>query len=122
MSKNKIRVYYNSACPVCNAGVRHQKGKMQQCEVIWNDVHKNIDARFDLDSELNFIRERLHVIDKSGNINIGIDAFITLWKESSNDTWKAKLLAAPVMHGCAVVAYNIFAWLLYQWNKLLGHW
>jgi hypothetical protein len=41
--KAKIKVYYNSACPVCKAGIESQKGKESSCEIQWNDVHQHHD-------------------------------------------------------------------------------
>ena len=119
------KVYYNSACPVCNAGIKDQRKRMQGCgvnNIEWVDVHNNPDAVSELESSLEQVRERLYVKDDKGQLNIGIDAFIQLWQQTPNQRWLARLFQLPVIRSLARVAYNGFAWLLYRWNRALKHW
>lgn len=120
--REKIKVYYNSACPVCNYGITKQKGRMQECNVDWLDVHSNTESRKDISADLEFIRERLHAIDENGNVQVGIDAFITIWTHSPGERWKASLISLPVIRQLATFGYNIFARLLYKWNRGRGRW
>jgi len=115
-------VYYNSACPVCDSGVRFQKKKMDQTNTVWRDVHCDITARSDLQSDLEFVRKRLHVVDMHGRLRIGMDAFIALWSESPGEEWKARIFSHPVFYRFSVIAYNCFSWLLYRLNILLNRW
>ena len=73
----KLKVYYNSACPVCKAGIEGQMEKESRCEIQWNDVHQKNALVSDLNSDLESVRERLHVIDENGQIQIGFDAFLS---------------------------------------------
>ncbi len=119
------KVYYNSACPVCNAGIKDQRKRMQDCgvnNIEWVDVHNNPDAVSEVESSLEQVRERLYVKDDKGQLNIGIDAFIQLWQQTPNQRWLARLFQLPVIRSLARVAYNGFAWLLYRWNRALKHW
>ena len=119
------KVYYNSACPVCNAGIKDQRRRMQECgvnDIEWVDVHNNPDAVSEVESSLEQVRERLYVKDGKGQLNIGIDAFIHLWQQTPNQRWLARLFQLPVIRSLARVAYNGFAWLLYRWNRALKHW
>lgn len=120
--REKIKVYYNSACPVCNYGINRQKERMGGCDVDWLDVHNNIESRKEISADLEFIRERLHAIDENGSVKVGIDAFITIWKRSPGEHWKASIISLPVIKQIATVSYNIFARILYKWNRILGHW
>ena len=124
-----ISVFYNSACPVCNAGINEQKKRFNTAgvnvrKVQWNDVHTNnkVISQLNDDVDLSFIRERLHVIDTTGEVQVGIDAFITLWNISPSEKWKANILQKPVIHSLAITFYNIFASLLFRWNRLRGNW
>lgn len=119
---NPINVYYNSACPVCDMGIKHQKKIMQNCNVNWTDIHIDTANLKELHSDIEFVRKRLHVIDGSGKLHIGIDAFIAIWNVSPNEKWKARLFSAPVIHGLSSLIYNIFAWALYKRNRLLKRW
>ncbi|MBS0299541.1 MAG: DUF393 domain-containing protein [Proteobacteria bacterium] len=119
------KVYYNSACPVCNAGIKNQRQRMQLCgikNIEWVDVHNNPDAVSETGNPLEQVRERLHLKDDSGELHIGIDAFIHLWQRTPNQCWLAKLLQLPVIGSLARYAYNGFARLLYCWNRALKHW
>lgn len=117
-----LKVYYNSACPVCSSGINAQRNRMLGCDVAWNDVHSDPTCRDDLRADLEFVRKRLHVVDEQGNTRIGIDAFISLWRMSPGERRKARFFSLPIVHLLAVWAYNAFAFCLYKWNKALKHW
>lgn len=119
------KVYYNSACPVCNAGIKDQRQRMERCgikDVDWVDVHNSPGAVSETGNPLEQVRERLHVKDDSGRLRIGIDAFIYLWQQTPNQRWLANLLQLPVIGSLTRLAYNGFARLLYRWNRALKHW
>lgn len=119
------KVYYNSACPVCNAGIKDQRQRMEKCginDIEWVDVHNNPDTVSEVNNSLEQVRERLHVKDDNGELAIGIDAFIRLWQQTPNQRWLAKLFQWPIIRPIARLAYNGFAKLLYRWNRMLKHW
>jgi hypothetical protein len=76
----KVKVYYNSACPVCNAGITGQRERMAGCgtDVDWIDIHRDAKAANEIGAEREFVRERLHVVDESGKVRIGAEAFEAL--------------------------------------------
>ncbi|MDQ3582453.1 MAG: DUF393 domain-containing protein [Pseudomonadota bacterium] len=58
------KVYYNSACPVSNAGIKDQRRRMEACgieDIEWVDVHTDPEAVSELGAPLEQVRERLHV-------------------------------------------------------------
>ncbi|WP_253938489.1 DUF393 domain-containing protein [Hahella sp. HN01] len=118
----KIRVFYNSACPVCDAGIKFQQKKGAVCGVEWEDVHLDNDKVKDFNADLEFVRERLHVIDLNGDLRVGYEAFIAIWEVSSSEQWKAKVSKVPGLRWLLNKTYNVFAWCLYQWNRALKHW
>jgi predicted DCC family thiol-disulfide oxidoreductase YuxK len=117
-----MKVYYNSACPVCKAGIEGQMKKDSLCEVQWNDVHNDNALASEVEADLAFVRERLHVVDESGKIQVGFDAFLAIWRNSPKETWKARLLGLPVVRPLCRLAYNLFAAALYRWNLSKKHW
>lgn len=121
-TRNPLKVYYNSACPVCKAGIEHQKGKMEACPVEWKDVHSNNRLVSQLHAELEQVRKRLHVVDELGRVHVGFDAFLIIWQHSPTEKWKAKLLALPLVKQLAHISYNLFAAILYKWNRVKKHW
>lgn len=118
----KMKVYYNSACPVCKAGIEGQMEKDSVCNIQWNDVHRNGDLVDEINSDLEFVRERLHVVDENGNLQIGFDAFLAIWRNSPKETWKAKVFGLPLIRQTCHAAYNLFAAALYKWNKYKQRW
>ena len=119
---DEICVYYNSACPVCNAGINYQKGKAVEKEFKWNDVHNDNRLAEELSSDLETLRKYLHVTDRHGSTHIGIDAFIVIWKNSDKQGYLATLFSLPLIHTMAKVAYHVFASALYRWNRWKKHW
>lgn len=117
-----IKVYYNSACPVCNAGISSQKEKMMGCNIQWTDVHTEADVYREISSDLEFVRERLHAVDERGEIKVGIEAFEVIWRNSPGERWKAGIISLPVIKQICSVLYNLFARLLYKWNRWKHHW
>jgi len=117
-----IKVFFNSACPVCNAGITSQQNKQSSCGVEWKDVHLDNELVQDLDAELEFVRERLHVIDENGDLQIGFNAFITIWRHSPGEQWKAALSSLPLLKQLLNMFYNLFARALYRWNRSKKHW
>jgi predicted DCC family thiol-disulfide oxidoreductase YuxK len=123
-----ISVYYNSACPVCDSGIQGYRKKENAENIIWKDIHydqssiDNLNRELEVSLDLEFVRKRLHLVDQNGELKVGIDAFIVLWKISESGQWKARFFSFPIIHGLSSLCYNSFAWLLYRWNRLVNHW
>jgi len=120
-----IKVYYNSACPVCDAGIKDQRRRMEACgvkDVEWIDVHTHPDAVSELDAPLEKVRERLHVKTSTGQIDVGADAFLDLWAQTPGQQRLANLLRLPILKQFTRLIYNAFARLLYRWNRAKRHW
>jgi len=119
-SNTSATVYYNSACPVCDAGVNRQRGKMQDCAVTWIDVHARPELAQELGVDIELLRERLHVRDAAGTMHVGERALGVLWSQTPGQHWLAWLtrsfrwLAGPL--------YNGVARSLYLWNRRRRHW
>jgi predicted DCC family thiol-disulfide oxidoreductase YuxK len=113
-------VYYNSACPVCKAGIAHQRGQMQDCAVEWIDVHTRPELARELDIDLETLRERLLVRDADGKLHVGDRAFVMLWSQTRGQRWLA-WLARPFAWLSGPL-YKLVARQLYHWNRRRGHW
>lgn len=118
----KTTVYYNSACPVCRSGVAAHQGAMAACEIEWIDVHANPEAVRALGIDIEAVREKLHVRDADGRVQVGTDAFGALWSRTRGLRWLARLLAFPRVRAFAQYAYDAFARRLYRWNRRHGRW
>jgi predicted DCC family thiol-disulfide oxidoreductase YuxK len=120
----RVKVYYNSACPVCDAGIRAQKRKLEGsgAEVDWVDVHEDRAAAAEVGADLERVRERLHLVDETGALRVGAEAFLTLWRLTPRQGWLAALFGAPLLRGLFGRGYNAFAALLYRWNRRHARW
>lgn len=127
---SKRRVYFNSACPVCNAGITSQRARMQACaaddagagDVEWIDINDDPDALAARGVSLDDVRLKLYVEDASGELQVGADAFAELWRATPGQRWLGRLVALPVLNTLARWAYNAFAAQLYRWNRRHGRW
>jgi predicted DCC family thiol-disulfide oxidoreductase YuxK len=113
-------VYYNSACPVCDAGICFQKKQMEGDAVQFVDVHAQPDIAKALGIDLELLRERLHVMDAAGQMHVGERAFTELWSRTPGQRWLARL-ARPFAWLTGPL-YRLAARLLYRWNRRRGHW
>ncbi|MGH8195964.1 MAG: DCC1-like thiol-disulfide oxidoreductase family protein [Woeseiaceae bacterium] len=68
------------------------------------------------------MRERLHVVDEAGVVHVGSDAFAELWSKTPDQRSLARIVRAPVLGSCSRLLYNVFAALLYRWNRTKGRW
>jgi predicted DCC family thiol-disulfide oxidoreductase YuxK len=119
------KVYYNSACPVCNAGIKDQRRRMEARgikDIEWIDVHTHPEAAADVDAPLEAVRERLRVRNPDGRVDVGADAFIRLWTQTPGQRWFAKIARLPVLKQLVQWGYNAFARRLYRWNRSRGNW
>ena len=120
----KTRVYYNGACPVCDAGITQQRKWLEpfEADIEWIDVHRDNIAVAQLGAELEFVRERLHVVDAAGETHIGTDAFAALWLLSPRQRYLGRIVRWPVIRPVLRAMYNLFAAGLYRWNLRKRHW
>jgi predicted DCC family thiol-disulfide oxidoreductase YuxK len=122
---DRIEVYYNSACPVCNAGIKGQmRRRLDSCpvEIRWIDIHSHPEALRKICAPQEFVRERLHVRDEKGEVWIGADAFRALWARTPGQGLLAEATGLPVVHRIANWSYDVFAALLYAWNRARRRW
>ncbi len=115
-------VYYNSACPVCDAGVCSMRERLPADAIEWVDVHKHPEVLEPLGLELEDVRERLHMVDESGAMHVGVDVLAQTLARLPRVGWMAAPLRWRWMRPIANFLYNAFARQLYRWNRRRGHW
>lgn len=120
MSTPPTIVYYNSACPVCDAGICYQRQRMQGQAVEFVDVHAQPDIARELGIDLELLRERLHVRDAGGQMQVGADAFAALMAHTRGQRPLARL--ARPFRWLTGPLYKLAARLLYRWNRRRGSW
>jgi predicted DCC family thiol-disulfide oxidoreductase YuxK len=122
----KLTVWYNTKCPVCNAGIDWQRSRLVRAAragvIAFRDINCEPEALARFGAGVNDVRRRLHGIDADGRLYVGIDCAIAIWLRTPGDAWIGRLLGLPGLRRVARVGYDRFADLLYAWNRRKGHW
>ena len=119
----QLTVYYNTKCPVCNAGIDFQRSRLVRAGVIdFRDINLEPDALARFGAGLEDVRRRLHAVDADGRLHVGADCAVAIWRNTPGDAWLGRLIGLPVVRQIAGFVYDRFADLLYAWNRRKGHW
>jgi len=122
---NKVlEVIYNSVCPVCDAGICRFQKKVDPAHggFVWLDINKAPDRLSQYNIRLDDVRLKLHAIDREGQLRVGMEAVIVIFRETPNYKWLAFLASLPILKQVAAQLYNATAHILYKWNKAKGRW
>ena len=121
-----LTVWYNTKCPVCDAGIRHQRNRLLEAvkagRIEFLDINLEPDALAHFGASLDDIRRRLHATDEDGRLLVGADVALAVWRRTPGQAWIAGLLGAPGIRTLTCFAYDRFADLLFAWNKRHGRW
>ncbi|WP_176479081.1 DCC1-like thiol-disulfide oxidoreductase family protein [Mesorhizobium sp. WSM3860] len=126
MPEPLLTVWYNTRCPVCDAGINRQKRRLIEAvksgRVEFRDINFEPRALSAFGASLEDIRRRLHATDAEGKLLVGADVAIAVWRLTPGEGWLATLFGNPVVLPLTRFAYDRFADLLYAWNRRKGRW
>lgn len=120
-----VEVFYNSACPVCDAGVKEQRRAMEKGgagDLAWTDMTCSPDALQSEGLTLDHVRRHLYARDASDRLHRGADAFGVLWKATPGRRWLGHFIALRPVRPVARILYDWFADRLYARNRRHGRW
>ena len=121
-----LTVWYNTLCPVCDAGITRQKRRLVEAvkcgRIQFRDINAEPHVLTAYNISLEDIRRRLHATDAEGRLLVGADVAIAIWRATPGEGWLAKLLGNRLMLPVTRFAYDRFADLLYAWNRRSGRW
>jgi predicted DCC family thiol-disulfide oxidoreductase YuxK len=122
----ELTVWFNTRCPVCNAGINSQQRKLmalvRQGQISFRDINFEPDALKRFGASLEDIRRRLHATDAQGKLITGADVMVALWRITPGQHWLATILGNAGMLPVTRVCYDRFADILYTWNRRRGNW
>jgi predicted DCC family thiol-disulfide oxidoreductase YuxK len=85
----KLTVWYNTRCPVCNAGIERQRRRLLAAVksglIEFRDINLEPDALARYGADIEDVRRRLHALDEEGRLHIGADCAIEIWRRSPGD-------------------------------------
>jgi predicted DCC family thiol-disulfide oxidoreductase YuxK len=121
-----LTIFYNTRCPICDAGISYQQRKLialvKNGLVEFRDINLEPDALAEYRVSVEDIRRRLHALDHDNNLIVGADVAIALWRLTPGQGWLASVFGNPITLPLTRFGYDRFADLLYAWNKWMGHW
>ncbi len=122
--ENQLTVWYNTKCPICDRGINWQRSRLARAaregSILFRDINLEPNALWPHGKTLSDVRRRLHGVDDSGNLFVGAECAIEIWRRTPGDAWLAVFLGMPLIHTVACFAYDRFADVLYEWNRLKG--
>jgi predicted DCC family thiol-disulfide oxidoreductase YuxK len=122
----QLTVWYNTKCPVCNAGIDWQRSRLVRAArtggIEFRDINLEPDALSRFGAGIEDIRRRLHGVDAEGALHVGADCAIAIWRVTPGQAWLGRVIGLPGIHQVARTGYDRFADLLYAWNRRKGHW
>jgi predicted DCC family thiol-disulfide oxidoreductase YuxK len=126
MAPPKLTVWYNTKCPVCTGGIEFQNRRLARAArsgaIEFRDINLEPDALARFGAGVEDVRRRLHGIDPDDRLYIGADCAIEIWRRTPGDLWLGRVLGLPVLRQIARFGYDLFADLLYAWNRRNGRW
>jgi predicted DCC family thiol-disulfide oxidoreductase YuxK len=124
--QHPLTVWYNTRCPVCDAGIEFQKNRLLQAvkagRIAFRDINAEPEALAAHGIGIEDIRRRLHASLADGRLLMGADVAVEIWRRTPGDGWLASLLGNPVMLPLTRFGYDRLADILYAWNRWKGHW
>ncbi len=126
MPRPALTIYYNTKCPVCDAGVSWQRDKLRKAaragRIDFRDINLEPDALARFGARVDDIRRRLHALDEDGRLLVGADVVLAVWRLTPGEAWLARIFGAPGLLQATRLTYDRFADLLWLWNKRAGRW
>src|ERR1700733_8395569 len=124
MPEPRLVVWYNTRCPVCDAGITRQRTKLraavQNGAIAFRDINLEPDALSTQGASLEDIRRRLHAADDTGQLLVGADVAVAVWRLTPGERGGGALVGNPVVLPLTRFVYDRFADLLYGWNQRKG--
>lgn len=113
-----ITVFYDGKCGLCSKEINHYRKIAPSGIFNWQDITESEEGlRKDDISLLEGLR-LLHAKDHTGQMHVGVDAFILIWKQLKRWRVLAILVGLPIIHQITNAAYHAFA----KWRfKRLEH-
>ena len=104
-----ITVFYDGKCGVCSKEIGHYMKISPPKTFIWRDIaNEPQHLKKNNVSQINALR-RLHVTDNKRNLHVGIDAFITIWRNLPRWRLLAFVCRIPGIRFILSKLYNVFA-------------
>ena len=116
----RLTVYYNGACPICGAEVRHYQelAERDDAPLDWVDISARPDALRTHGIDGEGAKKRLYAETPDGRLVAGVEAFARLWERLPRYRRLGRLARRPLVRPVAELVYErILAPGLYRYNR-----
>lgn len=102
-------IFYDGGCPLCRREIQHYWRLDLDGRIEWLDVADPTVSleRFGLARQSTL--QRLHAIDERGGVQVGVPAFLTIWRALPGYRWLAAAIVGLRLTGVLDVLYRRFA-------------
>ncbi|MDP1604334.1 MAG: DCC1-like thiol-disulfide oxidoreductase family protein, partial [Legionella sp.] len=101
MTTHHLTVWYNTRCPVCDAGIDWQRNKLLAAvragHLSFRVINDEPAALAAYGVSLGDVRRRLHATDESGRLIVGADVAIAMWQITPGEGWLASRFGNRLM-------------------------
>ena len=107
-----LQIFYDGSCVVCATEIEHYKRRDLEGRLTLTDISA---ADFDpppLGITRSEFMDQIHVIDRTGRVYRGVDAFWSIWQAFPNSTLLGvcgRLITLPLLNPVARFCYRAFA-------------
>ena len=104
-----ITIFYDGKCGLCSREINYYKKIAKADKFNWLDIATDPTPLNQLElSQADGLR-RLHGLDATGRLHIGVDAFLLIWRELPYWRWLGMVVRLPGIRQVAQLIYNRFA-------------
>ncbi|MDG1287980.1 MAG: DUF393 domain-containing protein [Rickettsiales bacterium] len=104
-----IAVFYDGKCGLCSKEIRHYRAIAPDGIFDWQDITESVKFLTEHGVSLSEGLKQLHAIDDNGQLHVGVDAFILIWKQLKRWRILAALVSLPIIRQIANAVYKLFA-------------
>ena len=104
-----ITVFYDGKCGLCSREIGHYMKICPASMFIWRDIANEPQHLKKINVSQSNALKRLHVTDHNGKMHVGIDAFITIWRNLPRWHLLAFVCGIPGIRFILSKIYNGFA-------------
>ena len=116
----KLTVLYNDKCPVCSLEIDHYRALCEKrtLPLAFEEISREGEVLQSSGLSVDEAKKRLHVRLASGEIRVGVDAFLALWAEMPGYRVLGRVIACPgIYHSACLVYDRVLAPVLYWWDQ-----